>query len=50
MALDTWVLDQACRQARAWLDRRAAPLRLSVNLASRDLSNPELFDNIAPTP
>jgi diguanylate cyclase (GGDEF)-like protein len=46
VALDTWVLEQACRQARAWLDKGLPPLRLSVNLASRDLSNPELFHNI----
>ena len=46
VALDSWVLDQTCRQARAWLDEGLPPLRVSVNLASRDLSNPELFDNI----
>ncbi len=46
VALDTWVLGETCRQARAWLDRGLAPLRLSVNLASRDLSNPDLFANI----
>ena len=46
VALDTWVLEQACRQARIWLDRGLPRLRLSVNLASRDLSNPDLFDNI----
>jgi EAL domain-containing protein (putative c-di-GMP-specific phosphodiesterase class I) len=46
VALDTWVLDETCRQGRAWLDDGLPPLRLSVNLASRDLSNPQLFDNI----
>jgi diguanylate cyclase (GGDEF)-like protein len=46
VALDTWVLEQTCRQARAWLDEGLPPLRLSVNLASRDLSNPDLFVNI----
>ncbi len=46
VALDTWVLQQTCLQARAWLDDGLPPLRLSVNLASRDLSNPQLFDNI----
>ena len=46
VALDTWVLGETCRQARAWLDDGLPPLRVSVNLASRDLSNPELFDNI----
>jgi EAL domain-containing protein (putative c-di-GMP-specific phosphodiesterase class I) len=46
VALDSWVLTQTCRQARAWLDEGLPPLRVSVNLASRDLSHPELFDNI----
>ena len=46
VALDTWVLAETCRQARAWMDDGLPALRLSVNLASRDLSNPELFDNI----
>ena len=46
VALDTWVLEQTCRQGRAWRDAGLPPLRLSVNLASRDLSNPQLFDNI----
>jgi diguanylate cyclase (GGDEF)-like protein len=46
VALDSWVLEQACRQLRTWLDNGLRPLRLSVNLASRDLSDPELFDNI----
>jgi EAL domain-containing protein (putative c-di-GMP-specific phosphodiesterase class I) len=44
--LDTWVLAETCRQARSWLDDGLPPLRLSVNLATRDLSNPQLFDNI----
>jgi len=46
VALDAWVLDEACRQARIWLDRGLDPLRISVNLATRDLSNPDLFDNV----
>jgi diguanylate cyclase (GGDEF)-like protein len=46
VALDTWVLEETCRQARIWLDRGLPRLRLSVNLASRDLSNPDLFANI----
>jgi diguanylate cyclase (GGDEF)-like protein len=46
VALDTWVLAETCRQARAWIDSGLPPLRVSVNLASRDLSNPQLFDNI----
>ena len=46
VALDTWVLAETCRQARSWIDSGLPPFRVSVNLASRDLSNPQLFDNI----
>jgi diguanylate cyclase (GGDEF)-like protein len=46
VTLDTWVLEETCRQARIWLDHGLEPFRLSVNLASRDLSNPDFFDNI----
>jgi EAL domain-containing protein (putative c-di-GMP-specific phosphodiesterase class I) len=46
VALDSWVLEQACHQARTWLDHGLAPLRMSVNLASRDLASPDLFENI----
>jgi diguanylate cyclase (GGDEF)-like protein len=49
VALDSWVLDQTCRQGRAWRDAGLPPLRLSVNLASRDLSNPQFFDNVRRT-
>ncbi len=46
VALDSWVLWQACRQLRAWIDLGLDPLRLSVNLASRDLAHPDLFQGI----
>jgi EAL domain-containing protein (putative c-di-GMP-specific phosphodiesterase class I) len=40
------VLAESCRQARRWLDQGLEALRISVNLASRDLSDPDLFANI----
>ncbi len=46
VALDSWVLAESCRQARRWLDQGLEALRISVNLASRDLSDPDLFANI----
>jgi diguanylate cyclase (GGDEF)-like protein len=46
VALDNWVLWQACRQLRSWQDHDIHPLRLSVNLASRDLSSPDFADNV----
>jgi len=46
VSLDNWVLWQACRQLRSWQDHGLDPLRLSVNLASRDLSSPDFFDSV----
>ncbi len=46
VALDNWVLEQACVQIRAWIDEGLSPLRLSVNLASRDLSDPDFSEHI----
>ncbi len=49
VSLDSWVLWQACRQLRAWQDHDLDPLRLSVNVASRDLANPDFFESVSRT-
>ena len=49
VSLDNWVLWQACRQLRTWRDHGMDPLRLAVNLASRDLSSPDFFDSVQRT-
>jgi len=42
-----WVLDTACRQARAWLDERPdSPLVMSVNLSPRQFAQPTLVAEI----
>jgi diguanylate cyclase (GGDEF)-like protein/PAS domain S-box-containing protein len=38
LALDAWVLREACRQARVWCDR-GQPLRVAVNLSQAQLSD-----------
>jgi len=41
--IGTWVLQQSCRQARAWIDGGANPdLFVSVNVSSRQLDGPAL--------
>jgi diguanylate cyclase (GGDEF)-like protein len=40
-----WVLAQACRQARAWQDA-GVPLRVSVNLSSRQFRSETLLDAV----
>ncbi len=44
--LDAWVLAQACHEARGWFDRGLGPFRVAVNLATRDLADPGLFDHV----
>ena len=48
LPLGRWVLEQACRQARAWRDARPAgpPLFMSVNLSARQFAQPELVDQV----
>lgn len=46
--LGQWVLEEACRQLRAWLDAGLRPPRLAVNLSSRqfELTVPPLVDQV----
>ena len=41
-----WVLDAACRQAKQWHDR-GLPLRMSVNISSRQFRSESLVDTVA---
>ncbi|WP_285576549.1 putative bifunctional diguanylate cyclase/phosphodiesterase [Geothrix limicola] len=47
LLLGDWVLESACRQARAWLDRHTTPLHVAVNLSSRQFWQGDLVDSIA---
>ena len=42
-AVDRWVLDQACRQARQW----ASPLAVSVNVSPAQLRGGDLFRHVS---
>jgi diguanylate cyclase (GGDEF)-like protein len=48
LPLGRWVLEHACRQARAWRDARpdAPPMFMSVNLSARQFAQPELVDQV----
>ncbi len=41
-----WVLDEACRQARAWQIQGVAAGKMSVNLSGRQLQNPSVIDDV----
>jgi diguanylate cyclase (GGDEF)-like protein len=41
-----WVLSEACRHAKAWQDAGLPPMRVSVNLSSRQFRSETLFDSV----
>jgi diguanylate cyclase (GGDEF)-like protein len=49
LPIGNWVLETACRQARAWHDEwpSEAPLTMSVNLSARQFAQPDLVDQVA---
>jgi diguanylate cyclase (GGDEF)-like protein/PAS domain S-box-containing protein len=49
LQLGDWVLNQACRQGRAWLDQHPGPFRMAVNLSSRQFWQEDLVDAVART-
>ena len=48
-AIDTFVLDEACRQLAEWPTRAGYPedFTMSVNVSGRELSDPALVDRVA---
>jgi len=42
LPLGEWVLRQACRQVRAWLDAGMTPLRVAVNLSAKQFRHADL--------
>ncbi len=41
-----WVLEAACRRARAWLDEGLAPVRLSVNTSPRQFESEAIVESV----
>jgi diguanylate cyclase (GGDEF)-like protein/PAS domain S-box-containing protein len=48
-AIGQWVLERACYDLRAWLDRGGEPLRVSVNLSPVQFTREDLPERIAET-
>jgi len=49
LEIGRWVLDQSCRQARAWHDQwpELRDLQISVNVAARQLEQPDFVEQVA---
>ncbi len=41
-----WVLDEACRQSRAWLDAGLPPIRIAVNISASHLRHPRFAERV----
>ncbi len=44
--LNMYVLDQVCRDMAEWREKGIEPVRVSVNISRKNLSNPRLTENI----
>lgn len=46
IAIDNWVLDEACRQLKIWRDTENADWTIAVNLSALQFSHPGLVDSV----
>ena len=46
IGIGEWVLDEACRQMRAWLDAGFPPIKVAVNLSARHFRLAKLYQNV----
>lgn len=44
--LGTWIIDEACRQLREWLDSGARPIRIAINISPRQLQSYDLSTQV----
>ncbi|MGO1463112.1 MAG: putative bifunctional diguanylate cyclase/phosphodiesterase [Oleiphilaceae bacterium] len=44
--IGNWVIEEACKQLKAWQGTRLETLRVDINLSGKQLSNPHLADDI----
>jgi EAL domain-containing protein (putative c-di-GMP-specific phosphodiesterase class I) len=47
LPIGQWVLEEACRSARAWSDRFHQPLVIAVNLSNRQFAQPDLPERVS---
>ena len=44
-----WVLREACRQTKAWLDAGLSPIRLAVNISAVELRSKDFVESVKAT-
>ncbi len=49
LELGQWVMKTACAQLKSWLDKGCPPIRMAVNLASRQLENGSIVEQVGAT-
>jgi diguanylate cyclase (GGDEF)-like protein len=47
MAMGAWALDEVCRQSRAWRDAGLRPVRMAVNLSTRQFGDDNILTDVA---
>jgi EAL domain-containing protein (putative c-di-GMP-specific phosphodiesterase class I) len=47
LAMGAWALDEACRQSRAWRDAGLRPVRMAVNLSTRQFDDDRILADVA---
>lgn len=47
LPIGQWVLEEACRTARAWSDQFRQPLVIAVNLSNRQFAQPDLPEQVS---
>jgi len=45
--LGRWIIEDACRQTKAWQDETGLPFTVSVNLSGRQMADPDLVRDVA---
>jgi diguanylate cyclase (GGDEF)-like protein/PAS domain S-box-containing protein len=49
LSIGVWVLREACRQSRAWLDAGLPAIPMAVNISALEFRHPDFVDNIRDT-
>jgi len=47
VAMGAWAINEACRQSRAWRDAGLRPVRMAVNLSTRQFDDDNIFSEVA---